>query len=89
MGTQSKIIQSLVMHVVCMYESERKAPCKYCQGFFFATIDANSRDSPHGSSADDTSNTDLPADRFMGLLVPDLYLLPQLFFACLCPEIMW
>ena len=56
--------------------------------FFFSTIDANSRDSPHGSSANATSNTDLPADRFMGLLIPDLYLLPQLFFACLCPEIM-
>jgi len=81
--------RSITRDVCSMYESERKAPCKYCQGlFFFSTIDAISLDSSPGSSctaADATSNTHLPANRFMSLLVLDLYLLPQLFLACLCP----
>ena len=49
----------------------------------FSTIDANSRHSPDGSSCP----ANLPSGRFVGLLVLDLYLLPQLFFACLCPAI--
>ena len=52
---------------------------------FFSTIDANSRDSSDGTSCTAAAAgdaTDLTANRLVDL---GLYLMPQLFFACLLP----